>query len=124
MDYVVVDHHFDADREVYVLVIGYAQEQEVPALDEAGNVRRGPDQKIVEDGEERVIPGEPLTEMTTVLVPSEDFVFSGVDPKWDDKSPDEIVRSQKATVRAALRARETAVDTSHLRAMPGVGDGL
>lgn len=127
-DLLVVGSHFDSLREVYVLTVGVAVEQDVPALDGDGNVLRAPDVTVEhpETGEEVVVPGEPLSETRTVLVPLEEFTFSGVDPKWEDKGPDEIVREQKRIVRKALRERERAAEeqAGERLAMPGVGDPL
>lgn len=120
---VVVDHHYDTGRDMYVLVLGVEEVREVPLLDEEGNHMRGPD--ITAPGEETVL-GEPLYEQQTFLMPVEDIAFSGSDPKWEGMAPEDIAKEQRKVARAALRKREKDAEDAkaRLKALPGVGDAL
>jgi len=134
-EYVVADHHYDPVAELWRLAIGTREVVEETTvehvLDEHGEQVYEPGETTVdEDGNEHVGRGPAVTTYRTerreVVVVVEDFAFTGLDPKWEGKSDDEIVREQKRLVRAALRKRDddAAAMTERLQTMPGVGDGL
>jgi len=132
-EYVVVDNHFDPVAEVYRLTIGVEQEHDVPVFDEQGQPvfetepLRGDDGEptLDADGNEVHVPTVQRTERGLVLVPTEDFVFSALDDRWEGKTPEETIREQKRLVGAALRKREEAADAGRdVEQMPGVGDKI
>jgi hypothetical protein len=127
--YVIADVHRNETLEIYRLTIGVEETQEVQKVDEDGQLVFETETVQPADGEEGepiVVVGAPVMETQVVVVPVEDFVFSAGDPRWADKSEEEVVRELRRLVRAALRSREedAAAASPAVSTLPGVGDPL
>lgn len=134
---IVIEHSHDVSTGVYRVVLGYAIEEQRPAMEDDGVTPQrepgtlatalkpkvdedgglvmedgGPvmeEQPVLdEDGKQVVWPGEMIYEDVTHYMPVEDFVFAADDSRWEGKSPEDVATEQRAVIRDALAARGRA----------------
>ena len=136
-EYHVLDHHLDADANVYRVHVGIPETAVRPKTDADGNPvltqvtladGEGNPQKDV-DGREVVIWGPPETEEFTHYPQTTDFVFAADDERWQGKTEEEVAAEQRAEVKKALDKadkdrREADERRAKLQQLPGSGEAL